>query len=743
MSSPYQILDNRPLDHWKVTELKEELRRRKLTTKGLKEDLVKLLDEAVRIERANAQKDVDNGLNGDPRDVAPVKTVDTNSIPIEGNVDDGREKTGKVDVAPVQVDINDSAAALVQGNIQEGYVLVDKNSAAVEEKLVVHSTTVETSMSVAEFVVPSVTETEQDLQKIETQEENGDPKPQLANEDLKTQLANEDSKPQVENEDSKPQVANEDSKPQLESDTSKPLLESDDSKPQLESENSKPQLENVCSNSTSGDVMLNLSAPNNQVSAPNNQVSEVSPILGSQVKYDSISTDSVSINEKIELKDNIIADHVKLELDVIKPEMVEPSSSTVVPVGGDSHPMDVEEPHESKASVGEKDDDSDNNADLSKKNDSVDVGYSEKLNLDRSSGDDSMEEDVLEIKQIDSRYNSDDVGDRIEKIDVSAAKEEESHVDVVGDDFPADKKDDHVENKDRPTAIAEKRKFNDQALGGNSEPQKRQRRWNSESLKVPEPQSSNITPITPKDNFQSGAPKRNFSRSDSTVSEDATKERVVPPSPKTPTNSLRIDRFLRPFTLKAVQELLGKTGKVTNFWMDHIKTHCYVTYSSVEEAIKTRNAVYNLQWPPNGGRLLVAEFVDAQEVKTRVETPQTLQTPQTPQTPVASANLGPPVSSIPPNLQQPSPRLHKQQQQLPPPHSLPPPPPPQLSNPAPAREQLPLPPAPPLAEKLDPPIVTLDDLFRKTKAIPRIYYLPLAEEQVEAKLAMQGKNKRQ
>lgn len=68
--------------------------------------------------------------------------------------------------------------------------------------------------------------------------------------------------------------------------------------------------------------------------------------------------------------------------------------------------------------------------------------------------------------------------------------------------------------------------FTDQALGGNHEPQKRQRRWNSESLKVPEPQNSNITPTTPKDNFQSGVPKRNFSRSDSTVSEDATKERV-------------------------------------------------------------------------------------------------------------------------------------------------------------------------------------------------------------------------
>lgn len=54
---------------------------------------------------------------------------------------------------------------------------------------------------------------------------------------------------------------------------------------------------------------------------------------------------------------------------------------------------------------------------------------------------------------------------------------------------------------------------------------------------------------------------------------------AVPPSPKPATNSLRIDRFLRPFTLKAVQELLGKTGTVTSFWMDNIKTHCYVSVS--------------------------------------------------------------------------------------------------------------------------------------------------------------------
>ncbi|KAF3440172.1 hypothetical protein FNV43_RR18451 [Rhamnella rubrinervis] len=249
--------------------------------------------------------------------------------------------------------------------------------------------------------------------------------------------------------------------------------------------------------------------------------------------------------------------------------------------------------------------------------------------------------------------------------------------------------------------------ISDQTLVGNNEPQKRQRRWNTENLKIPEPQSSTLTPITPKDNFLSGAPKRNFSRSDSTVSEDAKKNvLVIPPSPKPPTNSLRIDRFL-PFTLKSVQELLGKTGNVASFWMDHIKTHCYVTYSSVEEAINTRNAVYNLQWPPNGGRLLVAEFVDPQEVKTRQP---------------SLVNISRSNSSF---------LLHL----------LSPPRHPCLTLPkqraASSTTSSPL----TLTEKHDPPIVTLDDLFRKTKATPRIYYLPLAEEQVEAKLATQGKNK--
>nr|DAD21879.1 TPA_asm: hypothetical protein HUJ06_023342 [Nelumbo nucifera] len=394
--------------------------------------------------------------------------------------------------------------------------------------------------------------------------------------------------------------------------------------------------------------------------------------------------------------------------------------SDVHPTGGDLHPLGDQEPCENRGPIEDIDDTNAPNLDLGKKNDGADAGSSEKLNLERSSGGDSMEDDTLESKQIDSNQNSDGVGDRNE-----LTVNEENVIDVVGAGFSSEKKESPAENKIASAVPGEKRKVEDKDVG-NNEPPKRQRRWNSESIKVPEVQTSNLTSssTTPKDALQPTIPKRNFIRSDSTLSEEASKERVVPPSPKPPTTSLRIDRFLRPFTLRAAQELLAKTGNVCSFWMDHIKTHCYVTYSSVEEAIETRNALYNLQWPSNGGRLLVAEFVDPQEVKMRVEAP--------PESPAASASTNATAPTSPTLQPQPSPHQQNLRRQLPPP-PLPPPPP--ITDPSTIRERLPLPPPPPLPKKPDPPIVTLDDLFRKTRATPRIYYLPLSEEQVAAKVA--------
>lgn len=770
MSSQYPILDNRPIDQWKVTELKEELKRRKLPLKGLKDDLIKRLNEAIRTERENAVM-----AESEPQPAVEVK----NAKDAGGSaklIKDAAADKSEADSIKVLVDVNKSVGDIEQEH-DRGFIVDSGNSLRVEGGLNVNAHTLKAIVRDTEDAASEAPLTGQVAQDTGIQEDkgvsniqkeqedsktkvsSGDSKARMAYEGSVTQLDHEDSAAHLDNKDPKvnAQLGNEDPKSQVQLVNADPYtqvqmdnedpntqaqIDNEDSKiqAQLDIEDSKTQLDREDSNICKGneglkplqekDVLKPLHEDVIDSSAPANQVSEVSPNLGFEIISDSISTDSVSNNEKIELKDNVITDTVKLELDDIKAEMVEPSSSNVVAVGGKWHPMDVEEPQE-KASGEEEDESNATVADVSKNNDSLDAGYSEKLNLDRSSGDESMEEDVLDIKQIDSKYNSNEKGDKSEKSEVHVLKEE-NLIDVTGSDLPMDQKEVHVENKIHGHAAvpAEKRKLNDQEAHGNSEPVKRQRRWNSENIKTSEQQNSVLTSsTTPKSAFQPIPFRRNFSISDSSVSEETPKERVVPPSQKSPTNSLRIDHFLRPFTLKAVQDLLGKTGTVTSFWMDHIKTHCYVTYSTVEEAIQTRNAVYNLQWPANGGRLLVAEFVDPQEVLVRVEAPA--QSPAAPVTPSATA-------PAPPTMQpQPTPRQQVSRQQVP----LLPPPPPAQPKPSTGREWPAHPPPPPPQERHDPPIVTLDDLFRKTKTTPRIYYLPLSEEQVAAKLAERGKTK--
>ncbi|XP_004502454.1 uncharacterized protein [Cicer arietinum] len=734
MSSPYPILDDKPINQWKVTALKEELKRRKLATKGLKEDLINRLDEALRLEREAAEaspeqetvepssekeaaaegleKDEANGLGTqvdgikdsqtDKVDAEVADTIERESLqtfeafeqgnsvavePIElenvvkvpdvvDNVGDKNDKQEGGVTVPVEV--NKSVSAMDQEGEHAGLPVGVEACSTVEE-VITHASTVETTVTVTETILSETVSTEVVVSGQDS---------------YSAEKNNEDSAIKLENEESRVQLDSEDSKPPLEFDTKPP-----------------------------GDDFMPKS------SAPENQVSEVYPSLGFQVKSDSISTDSVSINQKNELKDTIIANNVKLEQDNVRPEMVEePSSRNDVPVYDESPAMDVGGLHEKKSPVEENN----NNVpspDLNKTNSGDDVGYPEKLNLDRSSGDDSMEEDLPETRQYDSKFNNvDEFRDKVENNEVPMVKEESRTI-VVGDGVSARKSDTHQDIDMSPTSLTEKRKYPEQTLVVNNEPAKRQRRWNTETVKGSDLQSTTPKPATtPKDGQVTL--KRNFSRSDSSATEDTPKERIVPPSRRTPTNSLRIDQFLRPFTLKAVQELLGKTGCVSSFWMDQIKTHCYVTYSSIEEATETRNAVYNLQWPPNGGRLLVAEYVDPEEVKMKLEAPST------PTAPFVSA---PTVTVLPapPSQPEPSPRQLREHHL---PATLPPPPP--LSRPPPvARERLPSP--PPLPEKVDPPIVTLDDLFRKTTSTPRIYYLPLSEEQVAGKLAAQGKSVRQ
>uniref|UniRef100_A0A803TRU8 Apoptotic chromatin condensation inducer 1 n=1 Tax=Anolis carolinensis TaxID=28377 RepID=A0A803TRU8_ANOCA len=81
-------------------------------------------------------------------------------------------------------------------------------------------------------------------------------------------------------------------------------------------------------------------------------------------------------------------------------------------------------------------------------------------------------------------------------------------------------------------------------------------------------------------------------------------------------NIVHICNLVRPFTLGQLKELLGRTGTLVEeaFWIDKIKSHCYVTYSTVEEAVATRNALHGVKWPQSNPKFLSADFAEQDEL---------------------------------------------------------------------------------------------------------------------------------
>jgi apoptotic chromatin condensation inducer in the nucleus len=178
--------------------------------------------------------------------------------------------------------------------------------------------------------------------------------------------------------------------------------------------------------------------------------------------------------------------------------------------------------------------------------------------------------------------------------------------------------------------------------------------------------------------------------------------REVPPPRKPVSRTLFIDRFVRPFTLNQVKELLGKTGEIEFFWMNGIKSQCYVIYKTEEQAIATREAIYNLLWPPANHSRLRAEFATEEEARRAAERSE-----------AQKNGAAAPAAAAQP---QPQPHAHtRPTEQRDSRHR---------AASAPAERAAPPPPA---------KTVTLEDLFRKTQARPCIYWLPLSDDEVQKK----------
>ncbi|XP_058499561.1 apoptotic chromatin condensation inducer in the nucleus isoform X2 [Solea solea] len=88
-----------------------------------------------------------------------------------------------------------------------------------------------------------------------------------------------------------------------------------------------------------------------------------------------------------------------------------------------------------------------------------------------------------------------------------------------------------------------------------------------------------------------------------------TSRQPSPPRGKV-SNIVHICNLVRPFTLGQLKELLRRTGTLMEegFWIDKIKSHCYVTYSSSEEAVATRAALHGVKWPQSNPKVLSVDF---------------------------------------------------------------------------------------------------------------------------------------
>ncbi|VDP13408.1 unnamed protein product [Soboliphyme baturini] len=85
----------------------------------------------------------------------------------------------------------------------------------------------------------------------------------------------------------------------------------------------------------------------------------------------------------------------------------------------------------------------------------------------------------------------------------------------------------------------------------------------------------------------------------------------LPSPPRYPvSNIIHVRCLTRPFTTRSLHQLLAQFGTFSkdDFWMDGIKSHCLVKYENEEDALRARNALHNLQWPPSNQKVLRVDF---------------------------------------------------------------------------------------------------------------------------------------
>lgn len=142
--------------------------------------------------------------------------------------------------------------------------------------------------------------------------------------------------------------------------------------------------------------------------------------------------------------------------------------------------------------------------------------------------------------------------------------------------------------------LGERRRSNDKQLSKSSEKENVDHDILEEESK-PKPSEKNVV-----------------ARKISIVSDNGTNLVARPPSPARhhSSNILYITNLVRPFTVLQLKGLLARTGKIVEngFWIDKIKSKCYVKYETEDEAVETRHALHGVRWPTSNPKCLNVDF---------------------------------------------------------------------------------------------------------------------------------------
>lgn len=151
--------------------------------------------------------------------------------------------------------------------------------------------------------------------------------------------------------------------------------------------------------------------------------------------------------------------------------------------------------------------------------------------------------------------------------------------------------------------------------------------------------------------------------------------------------TLYIDGFIKPFSVEEVKALVSEIVSPINmeedFYMNGIKTFCYVTYRSMEDAKKAMENLFasTLSVKYRNGRQFPLRFGNRLHVRITSVSAKSMKR----ENPSRSSNTHDADSA----------RNNEER-----------------------------------AKKNEPEVVSIEDLFRKTRARPEIFYKPLTEEEV-------------